>query len=167
MIALTPFESLIVSDDEQAFLPKMIERRSGHIVTVSSAAGIQGVSRLVDYSASKAACRALHDTLSVELEEQGLNEGIHLSCINPYFINTGMFDGTVCCKWWWARKYFGCDFLEPEYVASEIIRSIEYNVRDVVIPESHMNIYLFTKAFVPQWLTHRILASSGCTIGVH
>merc|ERR1712154_91546 len=104
----------------QAFLPKMIERKSGHIVTISSCAAVQGTPRLVDYSASKAACRVFHDTLNLELMEQGVKDGIKLSCINPYFINTGMFHGTVTTKWWILRK-LGCEFLEPEFVASEII----------------------------------------------
>ena len=73
----------------------MVERKSGHIVTIASAAALQGVPRLVDYSASKAACRAFHETLNIELIEQGIKDGISMSCVNPYFINTGMFDGTV------------------------------------------------------------------------
>lgn len=151
----------------KAFLPQMIKRKSGHIVTISSCAGIQGVSRLVDYSASKAACRIFHDTLAVELEEQGMAEGISMSCINPCFINTGMFDGTVCCKWWWARKYLGFDFLEPEFVASEIIRAIQYEIPELVLPDSMRKIFLFNMLFVPTWLHRRGLAISGCTVGTH
>ena len=37
----------------KAFLPKMIKKNSGHIVTVASAAGLVGVSGLADYCASK------------------------------------------------------------------------------------------------------------------
>jgi len=151
----------------KAFLPQMIKRKSGHIVTISSCAGIQGVSRLVDYSASKAACRNMHDTLAVELEEQGVAEGVHMSCVSPYFINTGMFDGTVCCKWWWARKYLGFDFLEPEFVASEIIRAIQYEIPELVLPDLMRKIYLFNMLFVPTWLHRYGLAHSGCTIGAH
>lgn len=37
----------------KAFLPKMIERNSGHIVTLSSASAYTGVVGLADYAASK------------------------------------------------------------------------------------------------------------------
>ena len=37
----------------KAFLPSMIKRNSGHIVTLASAAGLVGVSGLADYCASK------------------------------------------------------------------------------------------------------------------
>ena len=40
-----------------AVLPKMIEKNQGHIVTISSAAGVVGVPGLADYSASKHAAK--------------------------------------------------------------------------------------------------------------
>src|SRR3954469_10055925 len=51
----------------RAFLPAMIERRSGHIVTIPSAAGMLGVVRQVDYSASKHAAIGFAESLRVEL----------------------------------------------------------------------------------------------------
>jgi len=38
---------------QTAFLPEMLKRREGHIVTVASAAGLLGVPGLVDYCSSK------------------------------------------------------------------------------------------------------------------
>ena len=40
-----------------AVLPKMMEKNHGHIVTISSAAGVVGVPGLADYSASKHAAK--------------------------------------------------------------------------------------------------------------
>ncbi|NTW50789.1 MAG: SDR family NAD(P)-dependent oxidoreductase, partial [Chlorobiales bacterium] len=37
----------------RAFMPTMVRRNSGHIVTVSSAGGLVGTSRLTDYCSSK------------------------------------------------------------------------------------------------------------------
>ena len=37
----------------KAFLPAMVERNHGHIVTIASSAGLVGVSKLTDYCASK------------------------------------------------------------------------------------------------------------------
>eukprot|EP01084_Bolivina_argentea_P195890 335929_1 len=147
----------------QAFLPKMIERRSGHIVTIASSTSIQGVSQLVDYSAANAASRAFHHTLKLELMEQNLKDGISLSCINPYFTNTKMFDGTVTTNWWILKK-LGYVFLNQEYVATEIIRAIEYDIPELFLPESHKVIKLLLELFVPDSITDYLMAHSGCEI---
>jgi NADP-dependent 3-hydroxy acid dehydrogenase YdfG len=45
----------------QAFVPGMLERDHGHVVTVGSAAGVIGVAGMLDYNASKFAVRAAHN----------------------------------------------------------------------------------------------------------
>lgn len=150
----------------QAFLPKMIERKSGHIVTISSCAAIQGMGRLVDYGASKAACRAFHDGLNLELHSQGTKDGISLTCINPYFINTGMFENTITTKWWILRK-FGFDFLEPKYVADQIIESIEYEKEEVFLPDIMRIGWLLRYAVMPEWFATHIITTSGCVVNTH
>ena len=67
----------------------MMERNEGHIVTISSSAGLHGTPYLSDYSASKFALSGLHESLSLELREKHLN-GIKLTIVCPNFINTGM-----------------------------------------------------------------------------
>jgi len=151
----------------QAFLPKMIERKSGHIVTISSCAAIQGVPKLVDYGASKAACRSFHDTLNLELHQQGIKDGISMSCINPYFINTGMFNGTVTTKWWILRKFCGFDFLQPEYVANQIIDAIEYEKEEVFLPDIMRVGWLLRYSMMPEWLATSLVTTSGCVINTH
>lgn len=51
----------------QAFLPKMIEKNHGHIVALSSIAGIVGLNNLVPYCGSKFAVRGHMESLSEEL----------------------------------------------------------------------------------------------------
>ena len=51
----------------KAFLPSMVERNRGHIVTVASAAGLLGVPRLADYCSSKWAAVGFNDALRREL----------------------------------------------------------------------------------------------------
>lgn len=67
----------------------MMQRNEGHIVTVSSSAGLSGNSYVTDYSASKFAIRGLHESLQFELREQGFGN-IQMTCVFPNFINTGM-----------------------------------------------------------------------------
>ena len=51
----------------KSFLPDMIMQDSGHIVTVASLAGMNGMSRLVDYCASKFAAVGFDEALRTEL----------------------------------------------------------------------------------------------------
>lgn len=52
----------------RAFLPAMINRGEGHIVTISSTLGFVGVARAADYSATKHALVGLHTSLRHELD---------------------------------------------------------------------------------------------------
>mmetsp|Transcript_51471 Transcript_51471/g.71428 ORF Transcript_51471/g.71428 Transcript_51471/m.71428 type:complete len:81 (+) Transcript_51471:563-805(+) len=69
----------------------MLEKKSGHIVSIASVAGHIGVRGLVDYCASKFGAVGFDESLRMELNN--LNSNVHTTCICPFFINTGMFDG--------------------------------------------------------------------------
>lgn len=76
----------------KAWLPAMLEHNRGHIVTVASMAGYVGISRLVDYCASKHAAVGFDEALRVELETRGPSCRVATTCVSPYFIRaTGMF----------------------------------------------------------------------------
>src|SRR5699024_9406940 len=77
----------------RAFLPAMRERDRGVIVTVSSAAGIAGVAKQTDYSASKFAAFGFTESLRNELRARG--SAVSTVLVAPYYINTGMFDGVT------------------------------------------------------------------------
>lgn len=51
----------------QAFLPKMVEKNRGHIVAMSSMAGLMGFQNLVPYCGSKYAVRGVMEAMSEEL----------------------------------------------------------------------------------------------------
>ena len=76
----------------KAFLPGMIERGTGQVVTISSAAGLIGVPGLADYCASKFAVYGFHEAVRKEVKKRGKND-ISFTLICPYYINTGMFEG--------------------------------------------------------------------------
>lgn len=76
----------------KAFLPDMIKSGTGHIVTISSAGGLIGVASLADYCTSKFAAFGFNESIRMELKKQNI-KGIYTTCICPYFINTGMFNG--------------------------------------------------------------------------
>lgn len=65
--------------------------KKGHIVTVASMAGIVGVAGLADYCASKFGAVGFDESLRMELN--GLKSNVKTTCICPFFIDTGMFEG--------------------------------------------------------------------------
>jgi all-trans-retinol dehydrogenase (NAD+) len=76
----------------KSFLPAMLSRNHGHIVTIASAAGLFGTNGLVDYCASKFAAVGFDETLRAELWAQR-KTGVHTTVVCPFYINTGMFEG--------------------------------------------------------------------------
>lgn len=72
----------------QAILPKMIERRRGHIGLVSSLAAISPHADLLSYSATKAGVRAYGTALRQALH----GTGVSVSVITPGYVDTPMTD---------------------------------------------------------------------------
>lgn len=108
------------------FLPGMVERGRGHVVTVASAAGLVGVSGLVDYSASKFAAVGFDDALRSELRRTA--PGVKTTIVCPYYIDTGMFEGVR------TRFPLLLPILQEADVAARIVRAIEKDQRRLVMP---------------------------------
>jgi NAD(P)-dependent dehydrogenase (short-subunit alcohol dehydrogenase family) len=72
------------------FMPKMIARRSGHIVNVASFAGLYpfATSRM-PYVAAKAGIVALSESMAIYLQPQG----VRVSCLCPGPVATNVMDG--------------------------------------------------------------------------
>jgi NAD(P)-dependent dehydrogenase (short-subunit alcohol dehydrogenase family) len=66
------------------FLPAMIERRSGHIVNVASAAGLVGAPGLTAYSAAKFGLRGFGEALAADANRHGVD----VTTIYPFFART-------------------------------------------------------------------------------
>lgn len=111
----------------QAFLPDMIERNHGHIVTIASASAFIGVSGLCDYSASKWAVFGMEESLRFELQKTG-KTGVKTTCVCPFYINTGMFDGVK------SRLGPLLPILEPDYVASMIVQAVKRDQKLLCLP---------------------------------
>merc|ERR1712013_320991 len=61
-------------------------------------------------------------------------EGIVFSGIYPHFMNTGMFEGATNSEKLWCNMFTGKEMLEPEFVAEETVKAIEFEKREVVLP---------------------------------
>jgi NAD(P)-dependent dehydrogenase (short-subunit alcohol dehydrogenase family) len=113
-----------------AFLPKMVERGSGHVVNLSSAAGYYASPTLVAYTATKFAVRGLSQAMREELAPHGI--GVTAVC--PGIVNTPITRsspgrGTLAdpekrerAARFYERRNYG-----PEKVAKNILRAVERN----------------------------------------
>jgi all-trans-retinol dehydrogenase (NAD+) len=110
----------------KAFLPSMIERNSGHIVTIASAAGVIGVRGMADYCASKFAAVGFDESLRLELRR--IKCAVQTSIICPYFINTGMFAGVK------TRFPRLLPIMESDYAAGRIVRAVLNSRKRLIIP---------------------------------
>ncbi len=119
----------------RALLPEMMKKNSGHIVTVSSAAGVVAVPLLADYCASKFAAFAFDEALRLEIKKQQLN--IRTTVICPYFIDTGMFKGVK------TKSPILLPFLNEKKVANSIIKAIEKNKKRLILPKTVYLIWIF------------------------
>jgi NAD(P)-dependent dehydrogenase (short-subunit alcohol dehydrogenase family) len=70
----------------RAVLPIMRRQRSGHVISISSGAGLLGFEYSSVYAASKAGLEGWMDALSQEVEPFG----IHTTIVNPGFFRTGL-----------------------------------------------------------------------------
>ena len=110
----------------RAFLPGMLERDEGHIVTIASAAGLAGTARLTDYCASKFAAVGFDESLRLELRQMDSNVMTTVVC--PFFVDTGMFGG--------ARTRFSwlLPILNPDSVVKRTVKAIRQDRRRLLMP---------------------------------
>jgi all-trans-retinol dehydrogenase (NAD+) len=99
----------------RAFLPGMVRKGSGHIVMMSSAAGLLGVPGMAAYSASKHAVIGLAESIRLELRKAG-HRGITVTTVCPSFVKTGMFAGV--------KPPLLTPWLDPEVLADKIYRAV-------------------------------------------
>ncbi|KAJ8042429.1 Epidermal retinol dehydrogenase 2 [Holothuria leucospilota] len=124
----------------KAFLPDMVRRNHGHIVTISSVVGDGGVAGLSDYSASKCAVKGMHDALLREMHVS--KSDVKCTVICPYGVSTGMFDGAQ------TRFEFLTPFITPEYAGKKIVQGI-LTERDVLYVPQDWQILVYLKHILP------------------
>lgn len=118
----------------KAFLPSMIERNRGHIVTISSAAGILGVTGLADYSASKFAAFGFTEAIRTELKR--IKSKVRTTVVCPFFIDTGMFSGVR------TRFPLLLPILKSDKAAKRIIGALLRNRQRLIMPPMVYSVFL-------------------------
>lgn len=118
----------------QAFLPHMLARDSGRLVTIASAAGLAGSATLTDYAASKYAAVGFMESLRAELRDKASSVTALTVC--PFYINTGMFDGVKS----------GSPLLpiqEAPVATDKILDAIESTKRELLLPGMVYSVRVF------------------------
>ena len=98
-----------------AFLPSMLKKDSGHIINITSAAGLTPNPGMTVYAASKWAAVGWAESLRLELKET--HPGIKFLNVMPSYIDTGMFAGV--------KPPLLMPFLNASLFADRIIRAVE------------------------------------------
>ncbi len=75
----------------KAFLPAMMQKGTGHLINIASAAAMIANPNMSVYAASKWAVLGWSE--SVRLEMESLKSKVRVLTVTPSYINTGMFDG--------------------------------------------------------------------------
>jgi len=108
-----------------AFLPGMLERRRGGVITVASTAGMQPLPYEAVYSATKAFARSFSDAIATEVR----GSGVKVLSVNP---------GPVPTEWQEVAGYEPGYLppvpgkIGPEQVARESIRAFERGKRTII-----------------------------------
>ncbi|KAF2898500.1 hypothetical protein ILUMI_07671 [Ignelater luminosus] len=126
----------------QAFLPAMVQNNHGHIVAISSVAGLMGVKNLTPYCASKFAVRGMMEALYQDLHTDQKCQ-IKTTCIYPFAVHTGLFDVKNA-----NMKYPKLTpVLKPKDVAKNIMNAQRRDVFETTIPRHMLSVSYCMKLF--------------------
>jgi short-subunit dehydrogenase len=116
----------------QEFLPSMVQKNHGMIVTVASLAAYVTAPSLVDYSASKAAALSFHEGLTTELITHYKAPRVRTVLLCQGYTRTALFQG-----------FHGGDgfmgyVLDPETVAEAVVRAVLAGRSDhIILPRNN------------------------------
>ncbi len=125
-----------------AVVPHMVERGSGHIVAISSLAGLRGLPKSAAYSASKAGMTAFFESVRLDVK----HSGVDVTIIQPGFIRTPLTS---------ARANKMPFLMELDDAIPLFIKAIEKKKKFAAFPWQLATIVRAGK-FMPAWMYDRI-----------
>ncbi|WWC87535.1 uncharacterized protein L201_002425 [Kwoniella dendrophila CBS 6074] len=148
----------------KAFLPALLRKGEGHIVTVSSLLGVVGAAQMTDYCASKAALINLNQSLRFELDNRYETPNIRTTILLPSFIQTSLFSKIKLPTEQSKIFKFFCPDLEPHSIVKVIIDNLESRESKIIRLPFYTNASRFINDFVgitPNWLKDFVQHVSG------
>lgn len=100
------------------FLPAMIKKNHGHVVTIASMASFMCATNIVDYACTKASALAFHEGLHQELRARYNAPDVRTTVVNPTWIRTPLIRELT------AHPKFKDPVLEPEEVTTAIVEQV-------------------------------------------
>lgn len=128
----------------QEFLPSMIEKNHGMVVTVASIAAYVVVPNMVDYASTKAAALSFHEGLTAELKTRYNAPKVRTIVINQGYTKTALFQGYA------NSSSFLMPSLEVESVADAIVKKILAEQSGQVIIPGFANTLTWLRG-MPHW----------------
>jgi uncharacterized protein len=110
----------------KAFLPKMLEQKSGHIVNVASVAASFGIPGMAGYCASKFAMLGFSESLYHELK----GSGVGITVVSPIMVRTNFFNHNSFNK---MPRYTTA--LSANTVAKAVVRAASSPRLEIVVPQ--------------------------------
>ncbi len=140
-----------------AVLPDMYQRNSGHIVNISSAAGLIGVSGMSVYAATKWAVFGLTESLRFESITKGKN-GVRWTSIHPSYLAHGMFEG--------AKLNSLGNLIIPlvkdhDVIAKAIVTDALIKGKNVVRRPCTLRLSIMLRGILPDFLFQKMLVMMG------
>jgi short-subunit dehydrogenase len=129
-----------------AVLPRMLERREGQLVAVSSLAGFRGLPKSAAYSASKGAMTNFFESVRLDVQHQG----VAVTIIQPGFIKTPLTSG---------RKNKMPFLMELEDAVPLFLRAIERKKKFAAFPWQLASFVRLGRIF-PAWLYDKIASGA-------
>ncbi len=125
-------------------VPNMVARDAGHIVLTSSLTGFRGLPGSIGYTASKAACMSLAESMYADLRKTGVD----VQVVNPGFIKTQLTD----------KNDFKMPFImEPEAAAQVMFDHMISGGFKKSFPTAFSLVFRASQ-FLPDWIYYRVFS---------
>ncbi len=141
-----------------AFLPGMNQRKSGHIVNISSVGGFFGFPDIAVYSATKWAVWGLTEALRLEAIVDKTN--VKFSSIHPSVLKTGLFEGSKTSTSRLLSRVLP-QVETHDVIAEQIVnKALEKNAQMVIYPRVFRSM-LWVRAMLSDKLFGTFMLASG------
>ncbi|KAL3471226.1 hypothetical protein BJX99DRAFT_238008 [Aspergillus californicus] len=128
------------------FMPSMIAKNHGHIITIASMASFLGLGDMVEYSCTKASALAFHEGLRQELRLWYNAPKVRTTIVHPLWVRTPMIKVLTD-----AGSDFKQPILTPEMVSEAVVKQVLAQSSGQVILPSYYTPISMLRAF-PNWL---------------
>ncbi|XP_045491416.1 dehydrogenase/reductase SDR family protein 7-like [Colias croceus] len=130
-----------------AALPKMMERKSGHIVFVSSVQGLIAIPDRSAYAASKHAVQAFGDSLRAEMHQHNIN----VSILSPGYVKTAVSLNALTGSGdaHGVMDKSTANGFEAEYVALKTVDMIINNDNETIVSQFLPRLAIFLRHAIP------------------